>query len=119
MSADVRDQMARAICESTSAGRLFPWDTLTERERAPWRRMADAAITAQREACTITTAEQLDALPLDSVVVDAAGIPRTARHGDSHTGGGWTHAGRSPLKSRELADGRPMVVVWTGRWRNR
>ncbi|GAS92664.1 Gp57 [Mycolicibacterium brisbanense] len=60
----------------------------------------------------IETAEQLDALPLDTVVVDAAGIPRTRRHGDSHMGAGWTHAGRSPLKSHELADGRPMRVVY-------
>ncbi|OBK09035.1 hypothetical protein A5746_00940 [Mycolicibacterium conceptionense] len=60
----------------------------------------------------IETVEQLDALPLNTVVVDAAGIPRTSRHGDSHMPGGWTHAGRSPLSSHELADGRPMRVVY-------
>lgn len=64
------------------------------------------------KACTIETSEQLDALPLNAVVVDASAIPRTSRHGDSHMPGGWTHAGRSPLKSRELADGRPMFVAW-------
>lgn len=63
-------------------------------------------------ARTIETVEQLDALPLNSVVVDASGIPRTNRTGDSVMRGGWTNAGRIPISSRELADGRPMVVVY-------
>ncbi|OBB15485.1 hypothetical protein A5731_00525 [Mycolicibacterium conceptionense] len=70
-----------------------------------------AAIDAELHP-VIETVEQLDALPLNTVVVDAAGIPRTSRHGDSHMPGGWTHAGRSPLSSHELADGRPMRVVY-------
>lgn len=69
-----------------------------------------------RDACTIATVEQLDALPLDTVVVDAVGIPRTKRHGNSHMSAGWTHAGNSPLKSNELADGRPMCVVSHPDW---
>lgn len=64
----------------------------------------------------ITTVEELDALPLNTVVVDAVGIPRTKRHGNSHMSGGWTHAGNSPLTSRELADGRAMTVVWHPEW---
>lgn len=64
------------------------------------------------KARTIETVEQLDALPLNSVVVDASGIPRTNRTGDSVMRGGWTNAGRIPISSRELADGRPMVVVY-------
>ena len=79
--------------------------------------VAELALKALRESLTITTAEELDALPLDAVVVDAAGIPRTKRHGDSHMSAGWTHAGRSPLRSGELADGRPMRVVWHPDWR--
>lgn len=70
----------------------------------------------RRQACTIRTIDQLDALPLDTVVVDAAGIPRTKRHRNSHMAGGWTHAGNSPLTSAELADGRDMVVVWHPDW---
>lgn len=60
----------------------------------------------------IETVEELDALPLDTVVVDAAGIPRTKRIGDSHMPSGWTHGGRIPLKPGDLADGRPMRVVY-------
>lgn len=63
----------------------------------------------------ITTAAELDACNLDAVVVDRGGCPRTKRHGDSHMGGGWTNAGRSPLKSSELADGHKMTVVFEGR----
>ena len=69
------------------------------------------------EARTVRTAAELDALPLDTVVVDAAGIPRTKRAGNSHMSGGWTHAGNSPLRSRELADGRAMWVVWHPSWK--
>jgi hypothetical protein len=45
--ADV-DKVAEAICGTTSAGKLFPWPTLTESEREAWRRMAVAAIDALR-----------------------------------------------------------------------
>ncbi|KIU17895.1 hypothetical protein [Mycolicibacterium llatzerense] len=45
MSTETRDAFAQAICESTSAGKLFPWATLTERERDAWRRMAEAAMS--------------------------------------------------------------------------
>lgn len=69
-----------------------------------------------REACTIRTRDELAALPLKTVVVDAVGIPRTKRHGNSHMPGGWTHAGNSPLTSTELADGRDMVVAWHPDW---
>ncbi len=62
---------------------------------------------------TVNSATELDALPVNSVVVDASDTPRTKRYGDSHMGAGWTNAGRSPLSSRELADGRPMRVLFT------
>lgn len=62
---------------------------------------------------TVNSAAELDALPVNSVVVDASDAPRTKRYGDSHMGAGWTNAGRSPLSSRELADGRPMRVLFT------
>jgi len=41
---DLRTRIAKAICESTSAGRTFPWETLNERERDAWGSMADAVI---------------------------------------------------------------------------
>ncbi|WP_165069690.1 hypothetical protein [Marisediminicola senii] len=69
------------------------------------------------EGRTVTTVEELDALPLDSVVVDFAGCPRTKRAGNSHMPGGWTHGGNSPLRSTELADGHPMRVIYEGRIR--
>lgn len=59
----------------------------------------------------ISTAAELDALPLGSVVIDRFGVARTRRGGDSHMPAGWTDAGRSPLWSSELADGHPMHVV--------
>ncbi|OYN80443.1 hypothetical protein [Mycolicibacterium sphagni] len=77
---------------------------------------AQDILNALCEACTIRTVEELDALPLDSVVVDRAGIPRTKRGGDSHMPAGWTHAGRSPLRSHELADGRAMLLIWHPAW---
>lgn len=63
----------------------------------------------------VETAEELDALPVDSVVIDFAGTPRTKRHGDSHMPAGWTHAGRDPISSALLADGRPMAVLYEPR----
>lgn len=65
-----------------------------------------------RKVPTILTADELDALPVDSVVVDIYGTPRMKRRADSVMGAGWTNAGRSPLSARELADGRPMHVVY-------
>lgn len=46
MSTELRDAMAEAICGATSAGKLFPWSTLDEKDRDMWRRMADAALSA-------------------------------------------------------------------------
>ncbi len=43
---DYRERVAKAICGTTSAGKLFPWSESTEHQREPWRRMADAAIAA-------------------------------------------------------------------------
>lgn len=63
----------------------------------------------------ITTVAELTACNLDAVVVDFGGCPRTKRAGNSHMGGGWTHAGNSPLSSAELADGHPMTVIFEGR----
>ncbi len=60
----------------------------------------------------VMTAEELDALPIDTVVVDRAGIPRTKRRGDSSLPAGWTHAGRDPISSAMLADGHPLVIVY-------
>lgn len=103
MSTDIRDQMARAICESTSAGRLFPWATLSDNERNPWRRMADAALAAQRQACTIETAEQLDQLPEQAVVRNLAfGVVLECTVENDGTAG-WTSIG-NPTQ-------RPSVVL--------
>ncbi|AEK06795.1 hypothetical protein ROCKYHORROR_92 [Mycobacterium phage RockyHorror] len=37
------EKVAEAIRGETSGGRIFPWNTLTETEKDPWRRMANAA----------------------------------------------------------------------------
>lgn len=71
---DIRDKIAEAICESTTSGRMFPWHSLSESDRDAWRRMADAAGGAWREACTVTTVEQLDALPDRAVILDVDGV---------------------------------------------
>jgi len=65
-----------------------------------------------RRCRKVLTAEELDALPFGSVVVDYAGVARTKRRRDSIMPGGWTSAGRTPISSKELADGHNMVVVW-------
>lgn len=43
------DKVAQAICEVTTAGKLFPWDELSEAARDSWRVMAVAAITAMSD----------------------------------------------------------------------
>ncbi len=85
----------------------------------PWADHAFSAVMSaaadaleQSRLRIVETVEELDALPLDSVVVDLAGVPRTKRAGNSYMPGGWTAGGSSPLTSRELADGNPMIVVY-------
>jgi hypothetical protein len=41
---DLRDRIATAACGATSAGKLFPWNTLSEPQKDAWRAMADAVI---------------------------------------------------------------------------
>lgn len=43
---DLRDRIGKAICDATSAGKLFPWNTLNDREKETWRGYADAVIVA-------------------------------------------------------------------------
>jgi hypothetical protein len=73
---------------------------------------ADGTNPTPRVGETVLTAEELDALPVDTVVVDRASIPRTKRRADSVMGAGWTHAGRDPLSSKMLADGHPLTVLF-------
>lgn len=68
---DIRDKIAEALCESTTSGRMFPWHSLSESDRDAWRRMVDTAGVAWREACTVTTVADLDALPDRTVIIDA------------------------------------------------
>ena len=75
--------------------------------------VTDLLVTLQPRV--VHTVEELDALPPDAVVVDFAGCPRTKRGRDSYMPAGWTNAGKSPLRSTELADGHPMKVVYEGR----
>lgn len=72
----------------------------------------EAGLLAPAPLREVTTAAELDTLPVDTVVVDTSGVPRTKRYPDTHMGGGWTHAGRVPLSSQMLADGRPLTVVY-------
>lgn len=41
---DLRTRIAATACDATSAGRLFPWDTLSPALREPWYAVADAII---------------------------------------------------------------------------
>ena len=43
---DLRDRIAEVACGATSAGKLFPWDTLSTANRQPWYVVADAVIEA-------------------------------------------------------------------------
>lgn len=82
---DIRDKIAEAICGSTGAGRMFPWHTLNEFDRDAWRAMVDAARDAWRKACTVTTVEQLDALPVGTVLrEDYDGTIWTLHDGGKH-----------------------------------
>lgn len=97
-----RDELADAIHEYAT------------RMDAPDRMMLADHLLARgwRKTPRVTTTEELDSLPLGSVVVDFAGTARTKRRGDSLMPGGWTAGGRLPLTSRELADGHQMTVVY-------
>ena len=97
-----RDELAALILAEPNSWRL-------NRDNLATRILADGWLKPR----TVNSAAELDALPVNSVVVDASDTPRTKRYGDSHMGAGWTNAGRSPLSSRELADGRPMRVLFT------
>jgi hypothetical protein len=44
MTDDLRTRIAAAACGATSAGKLFPWNTLSEPQKDAWREMADAVI---------------------------------------------------------------------------
>lgn len=46
---DLRDRIAAVACGATSAGKLFPWDTLSEPQKDAWRTMADAVIAELRQ----------------------------------------------------------------------
>ncbi|MGR6521856.1 hypothetical protein ACU5JM_09510 [Rhodococcus erythropolis] len=112
-----RDELAEAMVddlfEAENCGELMTWDD----NGTPWVNREAIAETLVPKGWskprTVHSATELDALPVNSVVVDASDTPRTKRYGDSHMGAGWTNAGRSPLSSRELADGRPMRVLFT------
>lgn len=41
---DLRTRIAAAACDATSAGKLFPWDTLSPALREAWYEVADAII---------------------------------------------------------------------------
>lgn len=41
---ELRERIAAAACGATSAGKLFPWETLSEAQRDAWRTVADAVI---------------------------------------------------------------------------
>ncbi|MDJ0405863.1 hypothetical protein QNA23_20385 [Rhodococcus erythropolis] len=97
-----RDELAALILAEPNGWRL-------NRDSLAYRLLA----AGWSKPLTVNSAAELDALPVNSVVVDASDTPRTKRYGDSHMGAGWTNAGRSPLSSRELADGRPMRVLFT------
>lgn len=43
-SNDLRTRIAAAACDATSAGKLFPWDTLSPALREAWYEVADAII---------------------------------------------------------------------------
>lgn len=43
---ELRDRIAEAACGATSAGKLFPWDTLSAAHRESWYSVADAVIEA-------------------------------------------------------------------------
>ena len=70
------------------------------------------ASVASVSPVTVTTVEELDALPVGSVVVDRYGVVRTKRGGNTHMSRGWTAFGNHPIHTLMLADGQPMAVVW-------
>lgn len=45
MSDDLRTRIAAAACDATSAGKLFPWHTLSPALRETWYAVADAVIS--------------------------------------------------------------------------
>lgn len=71
---------ARALYEydrnaSCSPDRWPDWDSPDNNGREIGRDMATAALAAADKAATITTVEELDALPIESVILDCEGYP--------------------------------------------
>ena len=108
------DAIAEAICEASTAGRMFPWSSLDEPLRDPWRQMATAALTALSAVRTITTADQIDALPVGSVVRTVEGrVAKKIGHNR------WSAADDDELDltSGELYD-LPVMLIYHPDWSN-
>ncbi|WP_027503342.1 hypothetical protein [Rhodococcus sp. UNC363MFTsu5.1] len=71
-----------------------------------------AGLLGYVKADTITTVEELDALPFGSAIVDVAGVVRTKERRHSRFPGGWASAGKDPCPTALLADGRPLTVLF-------
>ena len=62
---ELRDRIAEAACGATSAGKLFPWETLSTANRQPWYLVADAVIEALgRLGADVKRATMNDITPL-------------------------------------------------------
>lgn len=56
----------------------------------------------------VISENELSELGWSSIVLDTSGIPRTK----CNYARGWVHGNKSPLTNKELADGRPMLVLY-------
>lgn len=44
MTENLRYVIAKTACNATSAGKLFPWDTLNEAHQESWYKVSDAVL---------------------------------------------------------------------------
>jgi hypothetical protein len=102
------DAVAEAICNA-HCGDLDAWEITYDSGRDQWRHIAQAAIDTLRP--TITTVEQLDALPDGTILRDADGQAWQKRVSRWTPNEPWMCAG-SELEYQSAEIELPALVSW-------
>jgi hypothetical protein len=63
---------------------------------------------------TVTTAEELDALPYGSAILDVYGAVRVKGRAHSNFSGGWAMVGKDSCPMHLLVNGKPFTVLHIG-----
>jgi len=113
---NARDDLAELIAVTEYPGMETPWKERADRSPVKYYSLktADAILAAgYRKPRTVTTAEELDALAFESVVIDAYGTPYVCeRHATDGTRNEWKPSGMYHLaQSEEIIYHGPATVA--------